>query len=162
MSTSPIKTSPLLPRAHHPNRHHSFRLKVDKAATIPTGNGIFRTLAWERIGNLHVNNLTSNDGIASYAVTNKIVPVFGDVWNVNPPPRVDIAPSVNRPTWSGGHIGNCNFDAAGQAKIIWRNSWWQTTGCSKDVKHMRDPILPSKEMMGFLMWVGSFPRPGRP
>lgn len=74
---------------------------------------MFRTLASEQVGNLHVNNLTSNGGIASYAVAKKVVPVFEDVLNVNPPPRMDFAPIMKRPTWGGGDIGNCNFDAAG-------------------------------------------------
>ena len=119
------------------------QIKVGYTITMMiTGANSRTTIASEFNGNLHVNGMTSNGGLAQYGLTGgKTTAIFENVWNVNPPARPGFAPRVQGPTLSQAHIGLFDFDAGGDAPIIYKNCHWQTTGSTKDLQDMNDQEL---------------------
>ena len=116
-------------------------LKVGYHITTIAGPNSPTTIASEFNGNLHVNGMTSNGGLAQYGLTGKVTATFENVWNVNPPARPGFAPRVQGPTLSQAHIGLFDFDAGGDAPVIYKNCFWQTTGAKGDVQDMTDQNL---------------------
>ena len=117
-------------------------IKVGFHVTMIAGPDERTTIASEFNGGLHVNGMTSNGGLAQYGLNNKVTATFENVWFVNPPARPGFAPRVEGPTLSMGHIGLFDFNADGQPNIVYQDSWWQTTGCAKDVQNMANQTLP--------------------
>ena len=116
-------------------------LDVGYHVTTIAGPNSLTTIASEFNGNLLVNGMTSNGGLAQYGLTGKVTATFENVWNVNPPARPGFAPRVQGPTLSQGHIGLFDFDAGGDAPIIYKSCFWQTTACEKDLQDMNDQNL---------------------
>lgn len=109
--------------------------------TTIAGPNMRTTIASEFNGGLRVNGMTSNGGLAQYGLTGKVTATFENVWNVNPPARPGFAAPVQGPTLSQGHIGLFDFDAEGDAPIVYKNCWWQTTGSRGDLQDMSDQDL---------------------
>lgn len=107
-------------------------------------NGMPTTIASEFNGGLHVKGMTSNGGTSQYGLqnTNLATGIFEDVWTVNPPPRPGFAPRLEGPTRSEGHTGGWAFDAGGEVKATYTNSFWQYSGCVKDVQDTNVQTLP--------------------
>ncbi|MCJ1339705.1 hypothetical protein MMC09_004995 [Bachmanniomyces sp. S44760] len=108
------------------------------------GSDSAATLTTENNPGLIVRGLTSNGGFAQYGLPDsKATAVFKDVYTVNPPARPGYAPRVLGPTKASGHIGGFNFNPKGSHGIDFQNSFWQYTGCPKDLKTLGDTTLPN-------------------
>ncbi|KAL8736361.1 MAG: hypothetical protein Q9181_002466, partial [Wetmoreana brouardii] len=118
-------------------------LKIGYIVTTISGPALRTTVASEFNGGLTIKGMMSNGTFAQHGLTGKKTATILDWWTVNPAPQPGVAQRVNEPTLSGGHIDNFNFNADGQPDIIWSHSFWQYTGCQKDVKSMDDLSLPS-------------------
>ena len=103
------------------------------------------TLSTEDNGGLHVKGLTSNGYMMQIGLNGADggkSAVFEDVWYVNPPSRPGFAPKVQGPVLSWGNLEGFNYDQPGQAKSVFVNSWWQTTGCEKDIQTGNNATMP--------------------
>lgn len=109
--------------------------------TMETGIAMGNTIGSENNGGLHINGFTTNGGLSQYGLGSKATATFENVWYVNAPPRPGFAPRVEGPTMSEGHIAGFDFDAGGQPKINYLDSWWMTTGCDKDLQTAADQTL---------------------
>lgn len=75
-------------------------MKVGYHVTTIAGPNSPCTIASEFNGNLHGDGLTSNRGLVQYGLTGNTTATFGNVWNVHPPARPGVAPTVQGPTLS--------------------------------------------------------------
>ena len=103
------------------------------------------TLSTEDNGGLHVKGLTSNGYMMQIGLNGADggkSAVFEDVWYVNPPSRPGFAPKVQGPVLNWGNLEGFNYDQPGQAKSVFVNSWWQTTGCEKDIQTGNNATMP--------------------
>jgi len=91
---------------------------------------------------LHVKGLTSNGALMQIGLNGKKTAVFEDVWYVNPPPRPGYAPKVQGLVLSWGNLVGYNYDEPGETKATLQNSYWQTTGCTKDIQDANNGTLP--------------------
>lgn len=92
---------------------------------------------------MHVKGLTSNGALMQIGLNGKKTAVFEDVWYVNPPPRPRYAPKVQGPVLSWGNLVGYDYDEPGEAKAILQSSYWQTTGCTKDIQDANNGTLPN-------------------
>ena len=108
---------------------------------METGIAMGNTIGSENNGNLHINGFTSNGGLSQYGLGSKGTATFENVWYVNAPARPGVAPRVEGPTMSEGHIQWFDYDTPGQPEINYVDSWWMTTGCEKDLQTAADQTL---------------------
>lgn len=91
-------------------------------------------ISTENNGNFHVKGFTSNGYVGSIGLSGKVPPTYEDVYYVNPPPRPGYAPRITGPAVSWGNIGGFIYNAPGQEEAKLPGSYWQTTGCEKDLQ----------------------------
>ena len=118
-------------------------LKKGYVVSMQVGLNALTTLSAEDEGGLHVKGLTSNGALMQIGLNGKKTAVFEDVWYVNPPPRPRYAPKVQGPVLSWGNLVGYDYDEPGEAKAIMQNSYWQTTGCTKDIQDANNGTLPN-------------------
>ena len=120
-------------------------LEKGYVVSLQVGPNSAITLSTEDNGGLHVKGLTSNGYMMQIGLNGADggkSAVFEDVWYVNPPPRPGFAPKVQGPVLSWGNLEGFNYDQPGQAKSVFVNSWWQTTGCVNDVQNGTNATMP--------------------
>ncbi|KAL6715824.1 hypothetical protein ACLMJK_006785 [Lecanora helva] len=103
----------------------------------------FTTISTENNGKFHVKGFTSNGYVASIGLNGKVAPVFENVYYVNPPPRPGFAPRVEGPAVSWGNIGGPVYNPPGQPLAQMPGSFWQTTGCEKDLQDASNATVPN-------------------
>ena len=121
------------------------RSNIQKGYVITTQLGLnsLTTISSENNGNFLVKGFTSNGYVASIGLNGKVPPVYEDVYYVNPPPRPGYAPRVNGPGLGYGNLGGFCYDAPGQEKASLPGSYWQSTGCSKDLLSASNTTVPT-------------------
>ena len=118
-------------------------LKVGYSVTIAMpGTSSGTTISSENNGGLYVKGLTSNGGLSQWGLGSKTTATFEDVYNVNPPLRKGYAPRVRGPTKVYGHVGGFDYNGMNDPPPQFVKSYWQYTGCEKDLKDMADQTLP--------------------
>lgn len=100
--------------------------------SVLTGNEMATTLVNEENHGLHVKGLTCNGGFTYIGHDSAGPPHYEDVLVANPPSPEGLAPRVNGPTMSHGHMDNfelCEFAPCD----TYTNSFWMYTGNPKDL-----------------------------
>ena len=110
--------------------------------TMQVGPNSMITLSTEDNGGLQVKGLTSNGYFMSIGLNGLVPPKSTNIYYVNPPPRPGFAPRVMGPALSWGNIGGFEYNAPGQAIAQFSDSYWQYTGCPKDLQPGGDDSKP--------------------
>ena len=130
---------------------HTFTATVLPGSALQSGYVIYMqvgpnsltTVSSENNANLHVKGMTTNGAIGQIGLNNKQTATFQDYYYVDPPARPGFAQRVNGPTLSWGHIGDAfAYDTPGQAAVVYVDSWWQYTGCERDLQVGGNQTLP--------------------
>ena len=119
-------------------------LQVGYVVFMQVGPNSLTTISSENNDNLHVKGITTNGALGQIGLNGKRSATFADYFYVNPPPRPGFAERVNGPTLSWGHIGEAfAYDTPGQADVVYVDSWWQYTGCERDLQPGGNQTLPA-------------------
>lgn len=116
-------------------------LQKGYVVSMQVGPNALTTLSTEDEGGLHVKGLTSNGALMQIGLNGKKTAVFEDIWYVNPPPRPGYAPKVQGPVLSWGNLVGYVYDEPSEAKAILQDSYWQTTGCMRDIQDANNDTL---------------------
>ena len=118
-------------------------LQVGLVVFTQVGPNSLTTISSENNANLLVTGVTTNGALGQIGLNGKRSATFADYFYVNPPPRPGFADRVNGPTLSWGHIGDAfAYDTPGQADLVFLDSWWQYTGCERDLQPGGNETLP--------------------
>lgn len=118
-------------------------LEAGYVVYMQVGPNSLTTISSENNANLHVKGMTTNGAMGQIGLNDKQTATFEDYYYVNPPPRPGYTARVNGPTLSWGHIGDAfAYDTPGQAAVNYLDSWWQYTGCERDLQAGGNETLP--------------------
>ena len=97
----------------------------------------------ENNDNLFISGITTNGAFGQIGLNDKKTATVKGYYYVNPPAREGFARRVNGPTLSWGHIGEAfAYDTPGQEEVRYVDSWWQYTGCERDLQPGGNETLP--------------------
>ena len=116
-------------------------LKSGYVVYMQVGGNSLITMSTENNPGLHVKGLTSNGYFMQIGLWGETA-VVEDLYYVNPGPRPGFDHRVNGPTLSWGHIDGFNYDGPNEAKTIFKNSYWQYTGCPTDLQDGNNNTVP--------------------
>ncbi|KAL2041302.1 hypothetical protein N7G274_005684 [Stereocaulon virgatum] len=119
-------------------------IKKGYVLTMENGLNSYIAVSSEDNSGTHVKGLTTNGNMMSIGLNSgQVAPVFENVYLVNPPPRPGFAPRVEGPALSWGNIGGFIYDTPGQVLSKLPGSFWQYSGCEKDLQVAGNNTVPS-------------------
>ena len=119
------------------------KIKEGIVVTMQVGPNSMIAVSNEDNGGLKVHGMTTNGNFMSIGLNSGLVPPQTDhFYQVNPPPRPGFAPRVMGPALSWGNIGGFVYNAPGQARAVFTDSYWQYLAGSQDLQVGGDDSKP--------------------